>query len=179
VLRIDGRPVRIRPLTAADLALERAFVQGLSPETIYNRLLGAGVSISDEWLSKLVDVDQRTHVALAATVLLDDGVEAIVGVGRYVVRPDGRTAEFAVAISDSWQGKGIGTALMGEVMACARAAGLVSMTGELFVNNTGMQALLLKLGFATTHVKGEAGVTVATKRLRRVRRVVLPAGILS
>ena len=48
-----------------------------------------------------------------------------VGVARYVrLDEDPEEAEFAIAIADDWQGRGLGRVLLGELVDAARADGL-------------------------------------------------------
>ena len=48
-----------------------------------------------------------------------DQEKKMVGVCRIIDYPDGNQAEFALAISDEWQSKGIGAAML---TACLKAA---------------------------------------------------------
>ena len=55
----DGTVITIRPISAADLALEQAFVEGLSASTGYQRLMSAR-HLSLEELKRFTDIDHRT-----------------------------------------------------------------------------------------------------------------------
>ena len=50
-------------------------------------------------------------MALVAVVGDGDGEERIIGVARYAADADGQDCEFAVAVADAWQCRGIGTTL--------------------------------------------------------------------
>ena len=176
---VDGRRTLIRPLRPDDLEIERAFVAGLSAASLYSRMLSAGVTVSDESLHRLVEVDQRTNIAIAVTLPLHDGAETLLGVGRYALTADGRTADFAITVRDDWQRKGLGTLLAEELMACAKAAGVHVLVGDVLRGNDAMMALLRKLGFSMLASADDPALAHASRRLRRVRRVALPAGILA
>ena len=82
-------------------------------------------------------------------MLLVPGVDETAGVARYFPNPDHVSAEFACAVADQWQGRGVGTVLMNALIACARDAGYESMEGEVLSANTGMLTLAAHLGFVS------------------------------
>jgi acetyltransferase len=71
--------------------------------------------LSPDEVRYFTEPDFRRHVGLVA-LRLEHGREEIVGVARYTpcqASPgDARKAEFAVAVADAWQGRGVGTALL-------------------------------------------------------------------
>src|SRR4249920_4165931 len=106
----DGTVVTIRPISAADLALEQEFVEGLSASTGYQRLMSAR-HLSLEELRHLTDIDPERELALIATTLVEDR-ERQIGVARYVKEPRSSDAEFAIVLSDDWQRRGLGSRLL-------------------------------------------------------------------
>ena len=78
----DGTVISIRPISAADLALEQEFVNGLSPATGYQRLM-SGRRPSLEELRRFTDIDYERELALIATTQVQ-GSERQIGVARYV-----------------------------------------------------------------------------------------------
>jgi len=70
--------------------------------------------VSPELLRRLVVADPRSHVALAA---FQDS--ELVGEARYVCQ--GESAEFALAVADSWRRRGLARRLEGEVLASNEA----------------------------------------------------------
>ncbi len=154
---VIGRPVTIRPLQAADAAIERSFVTGLSERTRYNRLFGGAVKITDEYIRRLIEVDAAREVALAAITMFDNA-EEIIGVGRYVVDADAVSCEFALVIADAWQGRGIGRRMLEKLIAVAGARGLKTMFGEVLSTNQSMLKLARRLGFTIARLPGDATV---------------------
>ena len=155
----DGTPVTIRPIRAADLLLERAFVVGLSPHTRYQRLLSARKLMPGE-LKRLTDIDYRREMALVAVATID-GVTQELGVARYV-RDDEQepgSADFAIVVADRWQGQGIGEKLMRSLLNAALQDGIKVIAGITLSTNAGMIALARKLGFTTRLEHGNATVT--------------------
>lgn len=142
----DRSQVLIRPLAPTDRAAERAFVEGLSEEKRRYRFLGTMDTASERLLDTLTDLDQVHDVAFAA-VVPEGAHERIVGVSRYGRNGDG--CECAVTVSDDWQDKGLGTALMRHLIDVARARGMHRMYSVDSAENLRMRDLARFLGFHT------------------------------
>jgi GNAT superfamily N-acetyltransferase len=70
-----------------------------------------------------------------------------VGVARYVRDPKRRdSAEVAFAVLESWQGRGVGKALMRRLADRARAEGVTRFTALMLAHNSPMRHLLADLG---------------------------------
>lgn len=141
----DGSQVTIRPISRADVELERRFIQDLSPEARRYRFLYTIATPSDELLRRLTDIDPAREAALIAVVA--DGIhEREVGVARFGTGPDGR-AEVAVTVADDWQRRGLATLLMRRLIAVARERGIKVLYSTDPAANEGMRALAMALGF--------------------------------
>ena len=154
---LDGTVVTIRPISAADLALEQEFVEGLSKSTGYQRLMSARRPSLEE-LERLTDIDRERELALIATTAVE-GRERQIGVARFVVASPARDAEFAIVLSDAWQRSGLGTRLLASLIVAARNNGVVRLTGTTMSENDGMLALGRKLGFRIGRDPGSATIT--------------------
>jgi len=142
----DGTQLRMRPIRPDDATRERAFVASMSETSRYYRFLHSVSALSDEMIARFTQLDYDREMALLA-LKPDQGV--IVGVARYSSNPDGRSAEFALAIGDDWQGKGLGEQLMRNLIECAKEAGYAEMEGTVLHVNQPMLALVTRLGFST------------------------------
>jgi len=156
----DGTVVTIRPIRAEDLALEQEFVNGLSRRTGYQRLLSARRP-SPEELVRFTDIDPERELALIATTPVL-GRERQIGVARYVKESSPGDAEFAIVLSDDWQGRGLGTKLLTSLAVAARGHGVRRLVGTTLAVNTGMLALGRKLGFKLTSDPGSGTITNLT-----------------
>ena len=156
----DGSVVTIRPISAADLALEQEFVDGLSARTGYQRLMSVRRPSLEE-LKRLTDIDRERELALIATTPVH-GRERQIGVARYVKEPAPGDAEFAIVLSDGWQGRGLGTRLLGSLLVAARSDGVRRLTGTTMSDNDGMTKLARKLGFTLAKDAGTASITNMT-----------------
>jgi len=141
----DGTLVTLRPIVAGDLAIERAFVAGLSASTGYKRLLSAR-RLSDEEIRRFTEIDYECEFAVIATIVVD-GFEREVGVARYVKEACSDEAEFAIVLGDDWQGRGLGRVLLSSLIAEARQRGVRRIIGTTLTDNYGMLALARNLGF--------------------------------
>lgn len=161
---IHGYSISIRPLRRADLEIESAFVEGLSQETRYNRLLGGAIRISPAYLEQLTSIDYDRAMALAAVVMGADS-ETLIGVARYVMdaSTDGRPArcEFAIVLADTWQGHGIGWRMLLKLISVARGRGIPQMYGDILSINQAMLKMVRRLGFRTNRHPDDATITRA------------------
>ena len=142
----DGTALTIRPIRPTDMDLEKAFVRKLSDYSRYYRFMQPIRELTPAMLEHFTHPDYDREMALIA-LFTHDGKEEEIGVARYVKYPDGRQCEFALAIADEWQGKGVGTALMLELISIARSGGLEAMEGFVLTTNQPMLKLTKFLGF--------------------------------
>jgi acetyltransferase len=140
----DGAALLLRPIRPDDAGRERAFIAGLSDASRYSRFQHSISELSAETIARFTQLDYGREMALVA---IDASVDQIVGVSRYFPNPDHVSVEFAVAVADAWQGRGLGMALMKSLVRCAREAGYQSMEGSVLPSNTGMRRLVAQLGF--------------------------------
>ena len=76
--------------------------------------------------------------------------QQIIGVARYARDDDGAGHEFAVAVADEWQGRGVGTRLLEELFEYARTRGLRRLYGRVLNDNAHMLSLARTLGLTIT-----------------------------
>jgi RimJ/RimL family protein N-acetyltransferase len=138
-MRLEIRP--IEPRDKADLA--SALEQSTS-EAIYRRFLGPHGPLTAAELRYLTEVDHHDHEALAA---IDPESDRGVGVARFVRDPKRRdSAEVAFAVLETWQGRGVGKALMRALADRARAEGITRITALMLAHNSPMRHLLAEIG---------------------------------
>ena len=97
--------------------------------------------------------------------------EIQVAEARYVLGVDGLpadVAEFALAVADGWQGVGLGSRLLGALVARARAAGLRKLRGSVMADNVPMLTLAQRLGARLRGDPEEASLMIADFELTRV-----------
>jgi len=148
----DGTRVATRPIRPEDALLEKQFFDGLSRKSRYQRFLNQMAQLPPQLLARFTQLDYDRELALVA--LAPDRREFI-GVGRYAPNSDGETAEFALTVSDAWQGRGVGRALLERLCECARAAGYRALNGQILHANREMLELSARLGFIQSGRDGE------------------------
>jgi RimJ/RimL family protein N-acetyltransferase len=143
--------VHVRPIDSRDRDAFSAWFGRLSDESRRRRFLGPKPRLSARELTYLTEVDQASHTALVAV----DAAGRLIGEARYAVEHD-RTADFAVAVADEWQGRGVGARLGARLVEAARANGITRLTALTLWDNGAAIALLHRLGFLRTGYDGDA-----------------------
>ena len=105
----------VRPDDAS--ALQRLHAR-CSERTIYLRFFGPMKELSDEQARYFASTDGVDHFGLVA--LDSEDPNEIIAVVRYARNPGDERAEYAALVEDSWQGRGIGTALTHRLIDEAR-----------------------------------------------------------
>jgi acetyltransferase len=160
----DGERVTLRHIAPADAAREQAFVKELSPESSYLRFHGTIKELSKKDLKKFTEPDSRNAVALIVLRTGETGEEQI-GVGRYVIDPDGANCKFAIVVADAWQKRGIGTRLMNALIKHLQASGVKQISGLVLKRNTVMLKFVKQLGFEETNIPDDPSILLVTKNL--------------
>ena len=145
----DAAIVTIRPTRPSDASIMQQFVRALSPQARYCRFMGAVQELTPQMLERFVRIDQLSEAALVA-VTSRGGRTLQVGECRYAVCPGTDNCEFAVAVLDDWQRRGLGERLLSELIAVARNRGLRAMIGDVLASNAAMLGLVLKFGFSVS-----------------------------
>lgn len=150
-----GSRAFIWPLLPSDREALRDGFEHLSAQSRNSRFLAGVPHLTDAMLDHLVDeVDGADHVALALVVLDDDNIGTPVGVARmirYAERPT--DADLAVTVLDEWQGHGVATALLSELVR-ERPVGVTRIVTAVAADNEASLAMLRRLGETTTTPAG-------------------------
>ncbi len=141
----DGVEYRIRPIEPADAAREHDFIRGLSAESRYLRFMHDMREPSADFVRSLVEVDRHRTMALVAVHGEGPG-ERIIAVARYAADAQGQDCEFAVAVADDWQCRGIATTLTPLLFEHARREGFRTIYGTVLAHNQRMIELAIGLG---------------------------------
>jgi acetyl coenzyme A synthetase (ADP forming)-like protein len=145
VILRDGTSLLIRAIRPSDKDQLLAHFRSLSPESVRHRMFAAKKTLEPEELRYLTEVDCVRHVALAAAVR-EDGADKFVGIGRYIA--DGkRAAEVAFAVTDDYQGRGIGTLLLEHLALIARSVGIERLEAHVMADNHRMMRVFTDSGF--------------------------------
>ena len=141
----DGRKVTIRAIREGDAGAVQAAFSRLSREARYARFMMPLERLAPTMLARAVHPAERDLVLVA--VAGDGAGEMIVGGARHVKTASEGACEFAVTVADDWQGVGLASLLMKELISDAAARGLTRMEGYVLATNRAMLALARRLGF--------------------------------
>lgn len=150
----DGTTLEVRPLQRTDGPALAAAVASLSADSRYRRFLTPKPRLTDRELARLTDVD---HHAREALVAVEPSTGEWVGVVRYAVFPhEPRVADVAVTVADSWQRRGVGTALLRVLVEHARREGIARLHATTFADNRAALRLLAARGFAVREARRDS-----------------------
>src|SRR6266436_311150 len=153
----DGSYIHIRPIRPEDAPRLQELYGRLSRDTAYHRFFTVMKRLPPDWAQVLATVDYRRRLALVAEHDGADGVE-IIGVGRYEPTDEPDTVEVAFVVEDGWQGRGLGTILVREVLDSSAARGIRRFRAYVLSDNRRMLDLITRFGDVRER-KTEQGVT--------------------
>ena len=157
----DGSEVVVRPIAPDDASLLQAFVRRLSATSRRFRFFAALAELSAAQLHRFVNVDPARGLALVALSRRQEGT-AIVAEARYALAQENDNAEFAIAVADDFQGRGLGKYLVKRLLATAWRRGVRRLFGEIKSDNRVMLAVAMRLGFRLRGSLEDRGVVIAS-----------------
>jgi RimJ/RimL family protein N-acetyltransferase len=137
----DGVWLRIRPIRPDDELRLAELYERLSRHTAYQRFFTIMKRLPRDWVHFFANVDYRRRLALVAERNTVAAVE-LVGVGRYEPSEEEGTAELAFVVQDSWQGRGLGTILLGDILRAGVTRGIRRFRAYVLADNRRMLSLL-------------------------------------
>jgi len=148
-----GVDIFVRPIRPEDAPLLIELFDSLSPQSVYRRFFTPMKRLPHRMLARFTQIDYDRHIALVA-LPGSESKETMLGVARAIIGRNLKEAEFSVVISDPWQGKGIGAALLQRCISIAKERGIETVMGTVLAENTQMLALGKKLGFKIKNMAG-------------------------
>jgi RimJ/RimL family protein N-acetyltransferase len=140
---LDRTPIAYRAIAPDNAAALQRFHHRLSERSIYLRFFGAKPNLSDKMARYFANVDGTNRFALVA--LDPESPEEIIGVVSFDRDEDTERAEFAAAVEDKWQGKGLGLALTRCLIEAALRRGIRVFKAMVMPENARMLNLLREL----------------------------------
>jgi acetyltransferase len=159
----DGTEVTIRPIRPEDEPLLVQFHKTLSEESVYFRyfhLIKLSQRVAHERLTRICFIDYDREMALVAE-RKDPQTEKpeILAVGRLSKTHGTHEAEFALLVSDQYQGLGLGTELLQRLLYVGRNEQIQRINAAILFDNHAMQHICEKLGFQLHHSIADSLVT--------------------
>lgn len=160
----DGVTVTIRPIRPEDEAEMVKFHGALSDQSIrarYFHMVKLDQRVAHERMVRSCFIDYDREMALVA----ERPDSSIVAVGRLIRQRDETSAEFALIVSDRFQGRGLGTELLGRLLDVARREGIGRVVGDILRDSLGMLRICGKTGFQLREDKSavRAEIDVSTR----------------
>ncbi|GAA5036563.1 GNAT family N-acetyltransferase [Streptomyces siamensis] len=162
----EGNAITVRRADGSDVEAAKAMHERCSARTLSMRYHGP-VGDADRYLSHLLSP------RFGRTLAVQTASGRIVGLGHLLW--DGDETEIALLVEDEWQRRGIGSELLGRLVALAVEAGCESVYVVTQASNTGMVAAMRGLGLPLDY-QIEEGTLVITARLEPAGRTRLPQG---
>ena len=142
----------VRPVRADDLPALNRFYLGLSPASRRLRFHGAVNALPPSALRQLAAPDDAMHATLVAESTAGGH---LIGEARYVRElGNASRAEFAMAVADDWQGRGLGRALLARLLDHAHRQGLDALHGSVLDGNQPMLWLVQSFGGRAVRAPG-------------------------
>ena len=151
----NGASARVRAIRPDDEPRLMALCRRLSSQTVYQRFFSVRRLLPEE-AHAFANVDYHRQMAVVAEV--DDGQEPeLVGVARYGVSDEG-TADIGLVVADAWQGLGLGSLLLDEILRAGEQRGIHEFSAEVLTDNRRALRLLARRT-AITRRTVSSGVT--------------------
>ncbi len=143
----DGKTILIRPIRPEDERFYDTFMEKTRPDDIRLRLFAPMRDLSHEFIARLTQIDYARAMAFIA---IDTEIDEMLGVSRLASDPDYIRAEFAVITRSDMKGRGIGWALMRQLIHYAEAENIQELWGQILTENSTMLNMCHELGFRTS-----------------------------
>ena len=141
----DGVHLRVRPILPSDRGKLADTQPGFSRESHYRRFFSAP-PLSEKVIQYLIDVDHCDHFAWVV-LAADEPDEPGVASARYIRERDQQDiAEVAFSVVDDFQGRGLGTFLLGALAVAATENGVDRFRARVLAENEPMRAILRRAG---------------------------------
>ncbi len=155
----SGIAVNIRPIRPEDEPLMVAFHATLSEESVYMRYfhyIQYNQRVAHERLTRLCFIDYDREMALVVERKdPETGKHAILAIGRLSKLRQTAEAEFAILVSDAYQGHGFGAELLRRLVQIGRDEKLKRIVASILNDNVAMQRVSRKIGFKLKRVESE------------------------
>lgn len=161
MFRIQGAggaaQIGIRQASRADCDAIGRFLAGLSPKTRYLRFFSGAPSVSSATLRRLAGEGGNVDVVVAT----EDGTIIGHAMAAEASGPaGGGVAEIGVVVTDTRQGRGVGTALTRELTARARAHGARTVTMDVMAENRRALAMIGRAWPAADYQRSGPYITI-------------------
>jgi acetyltransferase len=146
----NGEELTYRPIRPEDEPLMVQFHENISEESVYLRYFRSfnfDQRTEHDRLTRICFVDYDRTLALVVTRKDEDGNEEVVAAGRLNRAHATAEAEYAILVSDVYQGQGVGSQLLRRLLVIGREEGVQTVIAYMLPENSGMRHISQNLGF--------------------------------
>lgn len=143
-LLADGTTVRIRAALGSDHEAVRGLYEAMSAENLRLRFFGLSRSSARTAADRMCGAARPGHHGLLA-----EAEGTLVGLAEYERTADKDRAEIALAVSDAWHHRGVGTLLLEHLVSAARREDISAFTADALSENHEMLKVFADLGLRT------------------------------
>ena len=142
-----GGRIRVRPIRPDDAQALVDLGLRSTPEDLRLRFFSTVRPEVGALTTLLTDFDRERQIAVAAyDPAVADGEHGLLGVVRLILSPDATHGEFAIMVRSDQAGRGLGRALMREMLGWARDRKLSRVEAEILSENKRMLRLARAFG---------------------------------
>ena len=152
----DGSEIFVRPIRPEDAPALQDMVSRASPEDLRLRFFQPIRRLPEQLAARLTQIDYDREMAFISFDPAEP--EAIIGVARLMADPDVQTAEYAIIVRTDWKGRGLGYALMNQLLNFAAERGIATIFGEVLRENQSMLNMARDLGFSSKPDPDDPGI---------------------
>jgi acyl-CoA synthetase (NDP forming)/RimJ/RimL family protein N-acetyltransferase len=151
VLLKNGQGVLFRPFNESDFPIIESFMSNISRENLRMRFMASMSYVPKNLIENMCRGDFKDAGCLVA-VIGESENEKIIGLGNYISTGNGRTAEVAFIVDDSFQGLGVSSLLLERLAGLAAANGYVELEAEVLPENQPMLHVFKNSGLQSHQV---------------------------
>jgi acetyltransferase len=155
----DGTPVTLRPIKPEDEPMWHELLGSCSKESIRFRFSSLIKQTTHEMASRYCFIDYDREIAIVAEVE-EEGRRKLIAVGQLASDANHEEAEYAVLITDRWQGRGLGGMLTDYCVEVAKRWGVKRIVAETSKDNARMVTTFKNRGFSLNEEQEEDVILV-------------------
>jgi acetyltransferase len=145
----NGVQVVFRPVKPEDEPCFNELFKSLSEESVRFRFFEIIKEMTHDTLSRYCNIDYDREIAIVAELQND---RRMIGAVRLILDSERKNGEFAIMVSDSWHGLGLGSKLMDQIINIAKDLKLETIYSCVSCANIKMASICSKKGFESKPV---------------------------
>ena len=145
----DGSGILLRPIRADDAKSWLSFIGRLGPHNKYLHFQHMAKEMNLDDAVRFCTVDYHDTFAFVAEVLREPNKQ-IVATGKFFRLPDHHSAEVLFVVEDSYQGRGLGTAILEQLAIVARENGIDTFEADTIAGDARAAGIFKSYGFNIT-----------------------------